>query len=171
VAEPDIATSNFAVSIVTDYIDWYQDNHLNPTVTQTAYDLSRIMDLLEPLDALARYSILNMDAMRQAIWSASIESTEFHGGTLRDIGHFCKELSQASNDTNAKAAANAVVEAHRVGEGCALIAEAHSGLKVKNCHGATVYLPLEKVSRYYEDLDFVRDIRWLDMLRTYFPPL
>jgi hypothetical protein len=169
VAEPDIATSNFAVSIVTDYIEWYQENHLSPTVTQTAYDLSRIMDLLEPLDALARYSILNMDAMRQAIWSASIKSTDFHGGTLRDIGHFCKELSEASKDTSAQAAANAVVEAHRVGEGYALIAEGHSGPKVKDCHGATVYLPLAKISQYYEEVDFARDIRWLDMLKSYFP--
>jgi len=168
VADPEISTAEFACSIVSDYIDSYTEFHFGDIVTQTAYDLSKIQNLLSPLDELASYAIQNIDQLRQSIWSSQLNTTDFNGGTLRDIGHFCKELEQRSDDKNVKAVANAVVEAHRVGDGNALIAEGHSGAKVENCHGTTVYFPMQKISRYYGELAFSKDFRWLDMLRSYF---
>jgi hypothetical protein len=169
VADPGIATPDFAGSIVTDYIAWYTEDYFGDMVTQTAYDLSRINDLLTPLDDLAGYAIGNMEQLRQSIWEAQLKTTDFHGGTLRDIGHFCKELlGQRRDDPGFNLAAAAVVEAHRVGEGRALVAEGHFGTKVKDCHGATVYFPMQKISSYYQELEFARDFRWLQMMQTYF---
>jgi len=169
VADPGIATPVFAGSIVTDYIAWYMEDYFGDMVTQTAYDLSRINDLLTPLDDLAGYAIGNMEQLRQSIWEAQLKTTDFHGGTLRDIGHFCKELlGQRRDDPGFKLAAAAVVEAHRVGEGRALVAEGHFGTRVKDCHGATVYFPMQKISSYYQELEFARDFRWLQMMQTYF---
>ena len=168
VADPDIATPDFAQSIVADYIAWYTEVDFGDIVTQTAYDVSRIHELIAPLNALAGLVIQNIDEIRQAVWSAQLKTTNFHGGTLRDIGNFCKELNQRSENPDIKAATTAVVEAHQVEDGHALIAEGHSGAKVKDCHGATLYFPMEKVSRYYSDLALSKDVRWSDMLRTYF---
>jgi hypothetical protein len=169
VAEPGMATADLAQHIVADYHAWYTDMDFGDIVTQAAWDLSRISDLLTPIDDMAGYAITNMAELRQAIWESQIKSADFHGGTLRDIGHFCTELGQRSKDTGVRAAALSVVEALRVGDERALIAEAHNGEKVKDCYGVTVYLPMQRrLSRYYAELDFARDFRWLDMVQTYF---
>ena len=53
-------------------------------------------------------------------------------------------------------------------ENC-VIAEGHNGAKVERCGGVTIYLmpPLLDVSRYYGELDYARDHRWLAMLEAY----
>lgn len=168
VANPDITTSDFAQSIVKDYIAWYEEMDFGDVVTQTAYDVSRIQELVAPISALASLAIQNITEIRQAIWSAQLKTTSFHGGTLLDIGHFCEELNQRSEIPDIKAATSAVAEAHTVGEGRALIAEGHSGKKVKDCHGVTFYFPMKNISRYYGNLEFSKDERWSEMLHVYF---
>ena len=169
VGDPGMATADIAAHIVQDYVDSYVELEYVGDVTQTAVDLSRLMELTAPLDVLAKYLIPNMKDAYPAIWKAQRTSTRFFHNTLWDIGHFCEELVQHSDDENVRAAAAAVVEAHAVGQGRALIAEAHNGVKVQHCRGTSAYLipPFMNISSYYEELAFARNFRWLDMLRAY----
>lgn len=173
VANPDIASADFARSIVTDYITWYVDDPWSSEdVTQAAYDVSRIGSLVESIDTLAGELILGLDenfeVEGQAIWDAQVKTLEFEENFLRDIGQFSSELIRTSKRQRIVEAATKVVEAHRVGEGQAIIEEGRSGSKVKDLHGASLYFPIEtEVSPYYMDLDFAQNIRWSKMLKSY----
>lgn len=174
VANPDISSADFARHIVTDYISWYVDDPwTSEDVTQAAYDVSKLQNLVKPIDALAGELILglseNFEEERQAIWDAQGKTVEFNDNLLRDIGHFCSELIQTTSDPKIKAAATKVVDAHRKGEGQTIIEEGRSGSKVKDLHGASLYFPMGgEISPYYADLDFSQKIRWSEMLRSYF---
>jgi len=50
-----------------------------------------------------------------------------------------------------------------------VIAEQHSGDSVAGCRGITIYLvpPMTELSRFYGELDFAADHRWLQMLEAY----
>jgi len=173
VANPDISSADFARHIVTDYVKWYVDDDFSDyDVTQAAYDVSQVQNLVNPIDALAGELILGLsedfEGERQTIWDAQGKTVEFSENLLRDIGQFCKELSQTSEDPKIKEAADRVVEAHRAGEGRAIIEEGRSGSKVKDLCGASLYFPTSEISPYYGDLAFSQNVRWSEMLRTYF---
>ena len=169
VADPAMATSDFARHIVSDYIDSYVERGYQGDVTQTALDLSRIADLTTPVDTLAGRLQTVMPTVYADVWQAQRGSARFSHNTLWDLGEFCAQLAERSADPELADAAQAVVEALDCGEGRPLIAEQHRGHKVSGCRGITVYMvpPMMDLSRFYGELDFATDHRWLHMLEAY----
>jgi hypothetical protein len=169
VAAPDLATPDLAAHIVDAYIKSYVDRHYSGPVTQAALDLSRVRDLVEPLDELAGSLIAHMPDAATEMWRAQRKSARFWHNTLWDVSHFCAELEERTADDGVRRAARDVRAALAVGPENCVIAEGHNGAKVERCGGVTIYLmpPLLDVSRYYGELDYVRDHRWLAMLEAY----
>jgi hypothetical protein len=168
VAAPDLATPDLAAHIVDAYIKSYVGRHYSGPVTQAALDLSRVRDLVEPLDELAGSLIARMPDVAAEVWRAQRKSARFWHNTLWDVSHFCEELEETADD-GVRRAAHDVRAALAVGPGNCVIAEGHNGAKVERCGGVTIYLmpPLMDVSRYYGELDYARDHRWLAMLEAY----
>ncbi len=168
-ADPGMATADLARHIVSDYIDSYADQGYLGDVTQAALDLSRITDLTTTVDALAGRLQAVMPAVYSDVWQAQRRSARFWHNTLWDLGQFCSELAARTADAELADAATAVVDSLECGEGRPLIAEQHRGQKVSGCHGITIYLvpPMTGLSRFYGELDFATDHRWLSMLEAY----
>ena len=169
VAAPDLATPDLAEHIVDAYIKSYVDRHYSGPVTQAVLDLSRVRDLVEPLDELAESLIARMPDVATEVWRAQRKSARFWHNTLWDVSHFCEELEERTADDGVRRAAHDVRAALAVGPENCVIAEGHNGAKVERCGGVTIYLmpPLLDVSRYYGELDYARDHRWLAMLEAY----
>jgi sarcosine oxidase gamma subunit len=128
-----------------------------------------VEELAAPLDDLADALVAHMPDAAQEIWTAQRGSARFWHNTLWDVAHFCEALEGATADAAVDDAAQAVRAALAPGPDRFLIAEAHNGAKVERCGGMTAYLlpPLNDLSRYYAELDFAQDHRWLSMLEAY----
>jgi hypothetical protein len=169
VGAPDRATPDLAAHIVSAYVQSYVERGYSGPVTQSALDLSRLGALTAPLDDLATVLV---DGMRDAaleIWSAQRHSARFAHNTLWDIGNFCEELAKRTRHETVRPAAQGVRRALEQGPENFVIAEAHHGVSVARCTGATIYLlpPLMDISRYYADLNYAKNHRWLEMLEAY----
>lgn len=169
VDDPDVSTDQLAAHIVESYIQSYVDRgHAGP-VTQAACDLSKVGQVVEPLNALADALIAHMPGAAQELWKAQRNSARFWHNTLWDITHFCQELEKLTSDDAVREAARSVRDALQQGAGRFIVAERHNGDKVKDCGGSTIYLlpPMQDLSRYYEDLDYAKEHRWIKLLRAY----
>jgi hypothetical protein len=64
-------------------------------------------------------------------------------------------------------AAKAVIGALQPGADRLVVAESHRGAPVERCAGVTIYMPDRRgISRYYADLAYAQEHRWLAMLRA-----
>lgn len=162
-------TADLARTIVGTYVASYADRGYPEAVTQSAFDLSRVAALAEPLDRLAEVLLARMAESATEIWSAQRQSARFWHNTLWDIGHFCEALGGLTADAGVRRATEEVRAALQAGPGNFVIAERHNGRKVERCTGVTIYLlpPLSEISRYYAELDFAREHRWPALLEAY----
>ena len=168
VADPGLPTADLAAHIVEAYIKSYVDRRYSGPVTQAALDLSQVDALAGPIDALADALIAHMPGAATEVWHAQRKSAHFWHNTLWDVAHFCEELEQVTKDDAVRQAAEGVRAALAAGPGQCVIAEGHNGSKVENCAGVTIYLPsLTDISRYYGELDYAQERRWLPMLQAY----
>lgn len=171
VDNPDAETAELARHIVEAYVDSYVEIGFSGPVTQSALDLSQVEILAEPLDALSDALIPRMADARREIGEALYRtSASFWRGTLWDVAHFCQELAAETEDEETREASLAVKAALQPEDSTFVLAEAHSGEKVKQCGGTTIYLPpriMHKVSRYYSELSYAQAHRWLAMLESY----
>lgn len=168
-ANPDMDTSEFAQSIVSDYIDWYQNKGHAGDITQAAIDLSKLDTLTGPLSDFADQLTVNMRDSSADMWRAQRKSARFWHNTLWDLGHFCEAMAGSATGTEVRNAAIAVQSALKPGEGRLVVAESHRGTKVQRCRGVTIYLvpPINSISRYYRELDFSNNHPWINMLEAY----
>jgi len=168
-ADPALATEELARSIVEHYIAYYRERDHRGDVTQAALDLGLVAELTQPLDELANALLEHFPAAAAEIWSAQRKAARFWHNTLWDLAHFCQELENATTSEAVRASAAAVRAALAPGAGRPILAESHRGPKVDRCAGVNLYLvpPLTAISRYYSDLAFTRDTRWLEMLEAY----
>jgi hypothetical protein len=106
------------------------------------------------------------------IWKAHAKSKRFWHNTLVDIGSFSSQMNRVTRNQPIKAAGMEVMAALQQGAGKPVIAEAHNGSGVTACTGVTVYLPspLVGISRYYGDLNFASQHKWMPMLQAYMQP-
>ncbi len=169
VANPGIAAGDFAAGIVADYTAWYGVHNADAIVTQAALDLGKLSLLTGPLDELAGFLSAGMAESYRDIWQAQRKAARFWHNTLWDIGHFCRELVQATRLAGIGDAAGAVWDVLEPGPGRLLCAESHRGEKVRQCRGLTVYLvpPITEISCYYRELDFALNHAWIGMLENY----
>jgi hypothetical protein len=167
--DADLPTAKLAEHVVHEYIKSYTDIGYTGAVTQAACDLSKINDVVGPLDKLADALVAHMPDTANEVWKAQKNSARFWHNTLWDISHFCEELTKGTSDNSVKKAAQDVQAALQSGPGHFVIAESHNGASVKRCAGSTIYLvpPITDISRYYADLDYARKHRWLPFLKAY----
>ena len=116
VADPEMATSELARHIVSDYVAWYSERAHTGAVTQAAMDLTRLDQLTGPLDALADRLATVMPEAYADVWQAQRRSTRFWNNTLWDLGHFCSQLAERTEDPELGNAARAVLTALECGE-------------------------------------------------------
>ncbi len=166
---PTLAPADFASHIVAAYIKSYVDMKYKDPVTQSAFDLSRMSAVTEPLDKLANALIAHMPKAAREIWSAQRNSARFWHNTLWDISHFCEELEKKTANKAVRDAAKGVRSALQSGSKQFVLAESHRGASVARCAGATIYLlpAMMEVSPYYGDLKYAKEHRWLAMLKAY----
>lgn len=169
VTDPDMATADFARHIVSDYVSWYRENGHTGGVTQAAIDLAGLGSVTGPLDALADRLEAVMPVVYADVWKAQRGAARFSHNTLWDLGDFCSHLAELTADHELSDAARAVAAALECGSGSPVIAEGHSGGSVAGCRGITIYLvpPMTEISRFYGELDFAVDHRWIRMLEAY----
>jgi hypothetical protein len=168
VNNPDIQTADFASHIVKEYIDSYEPT--NFTVTQAAMDISKVKELVNPLDELAQALIAKMPAAAYEVWTAQRKpAAKFWHNTLWDIAHFCERLEQGTEHDSVKLAAKSVQKALETRPDNFVVVESHRGEKVEHCGGVTIYLkpPPSEISRFYADLDFTTDHAWGQLLKEY----
>ena len=168
-AHPEMETAQFAQSIVSDYIGWYQARGHTGDITQAALDLSQMDLLIAPLDQFAQRLTADMSGSYTDLWRAQRHSARFWHNTLWDLGHFCEALAHACENPEVRAAAKAVQAALEPGDGCFVLAESNRGSNVQQCRGVTIYLvpPISAISRYYQELDYARNHAWIGMLEAY----
>jgi Clostripain family len=166
---PTLSPDDLASHIVAAYIKSYVDMKYKGPVTQSAFDLSKIGMVTDPLDKLANALVAHMPKAAREIWSAQRNSARFWHNTLWDIGHFCEELGKQTANKAVRDAAKSSTSALQSGSGQFVLAESHRGASVDRCAGATIYLlpPLMEVSAYYSDLKYAKEHRWLAMLKAY----
>lgn len=167
--EPIMPTATFAEQIVTAYVNWYVERHYSDPITQSAMNLSAMMDLTMVLDRMANALIAHMPVAVVEIWQAQRRSARFWHNTLWDVAHFCEELASTSQDQRVRQAAQAVLPALHPNPHHFVIAEGHSGTAVEHCGGVSIYLqpPPNMISRFYDELNYARAHRWLALLRAY----
>ncbi len=170
VGQPDLPTPDLAAHIVNAYVKSYVDRGYSGPVTQSALDLSKVGALTEPVDKLAEALISSLPNAKTELWSAQRLAANFWHNTLWDMAHLCEELEKLTSDDAVRQSARGVRTAMQPGAGNFVVAESHHGSEVEQCGGATIYLPAWNISRYYGDLDYAKDHRWLEMLRKYHAP-
>jgi hypothetical protein len=168
VDNPDLPTADFAAHIVNAYIQSYVSQGYPGAVTQAALDLSQVQTVVEPLDRLANTLIARLPRARSQIWTAQRRSARFWHNTLWDIAHFSDELKKITRDPATRQAAQDVQTALQRGSEHFVTTESHNGPSVQRCNGVTIYLPaMTGVSRYYGELAYAREHRWLALLQAY----
>jgi hypothetical protein len=164
----EISTPEFCCKMVNFYTESYKGS--SDSVTQSAFDLSKIKDAAKSLDSLAEVLKDKMSEENNNISRAQFDSTSFFYLTLYDTSNFCKVLSSLTQERNVKQAAQNVVKEFEPSSGKFIIAESHLGKAYDQCCGASVYLipRSQRISPYYADLEFAKDCKnWLDMLKKY----
>jgi len=171
VANPDQPTPDLATRIVNAYVNSYTKRGYTDPVTQSALDLSKIDELTKPLDDLSEALIPRMASTRSEMDEALYATkAKFYYNTLWDVANLCEELAVKTKDDVIRQSANEVRAKLQPNNKSFVIAEAHNGTKVERCGGVTIYLPprvLSQISRYYGDLAYAKDHRWLAMLQAY----
>lgn len=168
-ARPEQAADEVAAGIVAAYLAYYDGIDHVGDLTQTALRLERLGDVTAPLDALADALRAELPAAAGGVWAAQRASARFQANTLWDIAHFCEALEGAGFGPAVLAAAADVRAALAPGAGRLVHAHGTRGERVRRCGGLSVYLlpQLLELSRYYAEVDFARDHRWLAMLEAY----
>ena len=110
-----------------------------------------------------------MVTMYSNMWRAQRKSARFWHNTLWDLGQFCEELETTTTHSRISSVAREVQSALDQGDGRFVVAESHNGARVQQCRGVTIYLvpPINKISRYYRELDFSSNHSWISMLEAY----
>jgi Clostripain family len=181
VKNPDMAPADLAGLIVQAYLESYEPRSSTWPVTQTALDLSKVPDLMAPLDKLSDALNAAMPGAQADVNRAQFDCIPFWDGTLFDVAEFCAGLQAWLTDParpGPQPADAAVLQASRdvrsalqAGTGRFVMAEGYHGDDLAHCAGLSLYLPERRkrmrISPYYADLEFAKQHRWLAMLKAY----
>jgi hypothetical protein len=168
--------------IVQQYVEYYTQNQppLNyGDVTKVALDLSRINELVQPVNELSKALLADMEHQAQHLWKTQRETQvketlkgqrdpskfSFH---LWDLGTLATHLAEHSLKTTTQETAQAVVAALQPGR--AIIEEGHRGNWFDGIGGVSIYaVPpnLQRISPYYQEVALAKDMHWYEMLKNY----
>ncbi|MFN7963483.1 MAG: clostripain-related cysteine peptidase [Thermoanaerobaculia bacterium] len=165
--DPLLPPAELGGRIVEHYLRSYAGNAEAGDVTQAAFDLSKIDQLVTPFDALAQALLVEMPGAANTLWSAHRHSASFWDGTLRDLGQLAGGL-EAKGSAAVAGAARDLLAALEPGPGRAILAAGGQGKKVDSCRGVSIYLPSEAaISPYYGDLELAKRTQWPRLLEAY----
>jgi hypothetical protein len=161
--KPDMTPAELGKVIVDRYLASYGANE---GVTQSALDLSLCRSLEGAMDKLAAVLIgaLPGDDARLGMLQARQAVRDYDTRDYIDLVHFCQLLRKFSGSATIHAACDAV-------DGAAtklVLASGFRGAGVKNSNGVSIYFPEGSISPLYAKLDFARNNKWNEMLKTYF---
>lgn len=169
VARPTMTPAELSTAIVHRYIESYK--HTGQDVTQSAIDLSKLDDLVEAVDTLARILLkkLPSSSLAAALHAAWRRTVRFFDSFYVDLHHFAGNLAVATDQRDLKQACRdvqAAIEAR--GAPSPILAEGHLGSRMNPVRGLSIYFPpFRDPSAFYPELDFARRTRWADFLEAY----
>jgi Clostripain family len=169
IKQPEQTTAAFATHIVNAYVKSYGKAGAD-SITQSAFDLSKIEEVITPLNTLAKQLIQAFPDSERNIAGAQKRAKSFFDATLWDISHFALELNARVNDSKLKASIQSLQNALEPGANNFILASAHTGVEVEHCGGLSVYLPfpgVRKISQYYPQLEYAKKTQWLKLLQAY----
>jgi hypothetical protein len=149
-------------------VDHYIDSYRAETITQSAFDLSRLDDVARAVDALAKAltKAIRSAAEYTAVSKALNATQRFDTPDFVDLGHFCEELVKRTKAAAVKSSAKATRDALQARNGFVL-AERHKGSGVSNASGAAIYFPRGPVNKVYGRLDFAKATAWRAFLEAF----
>ena len=159
--------TTIAKTVVREYIKSYERKEEN--VTQSALHLEHIEPVGQRLDELSVELISSLQNSEgfKAITSSRKNSPNFFWNNYIDLRCFAENLEARSSQESVKKAASALIGALRPGRGRAILCRGHSGEKVQNTHGMSIYFPSSWVNPAYTELDFYKDCAWGKFLEAY----
>jgi len=161
VRKPSMSAGDLAAKIVTEYTSSYSFMF---SVTQSSVkprDLRYMGQKVEKLVKLLKTTPNQAGAISSALSSVQ----KFYDKDYVDLYHLMDLLEE-----NFKLAVlrNAVKDI-KYTRGVVVHKESHKGWKVKNSQGLAIYFPVaSRYRRDYEDLEFAKDSRWHEFLKTFY---
>jgi hypothetical protein len=163
-ADPGTSPAALSKLMVTEYIDYYQNQ--NKDVTQAASNLTLCEQLKTEVDLLAEELLSNMysagflDDLSYAHYNVQ---KYYVDQTFVDLFDFCHLLSKR---TKVKAVIDRCQDVNSVIDDF-IIQSGFKGDSLKFSHGISVYFPARSMLKLYGTLDFVKNTRWGSFLKSY----
>jgi hypothetical protein len=166
-ARPSMSPAQLATTIVRRYAASYR--WPGPGVSQSAIDLSRLDDLVDAVDRLARVMLAALPGSHPAIADARRRTLSFFNDHYVDLHHFASNLALGSD---LPAVRHACLDVTGILEGrtaeSPIIKEAHAGPRMGAARGLSIYFPPSRDPwAFYRELEFARRTRWPDLLEAY----
>ncbi len=167
IARPSMGPAELATTIVRRYAASYR--WPGQGVTQSAIDLSRLDELVDAVDRLARVLLAALPGVRLAVSEARRRTLSFFNDHYVDLHHFASQLALESDLAAVGHASMNVMGIIRGREAKSpVIAEAHAGPRMRAARGLSIYFPPSgDLWAFYRELDFARRTRWADFLEAY----
>jgi hypothetical protein len=166
---PTMTAPELGTVIVQRYVESYR--HGGQEATQSAIDLSRLDELVEAVDQLARRLLAGVHSasLVTSLFVARRRTLDFFEGRYVDLHHLADNVAMA---TASSGIVDACREIQRLLEGIAvgspIIAEGHVGASVAWARGLSIYFPLFLgASALYRSLDFASATHWADLLEAF----
>ncbi len=167
VARPAMGPDELATTIVRRYLASYR--WLGQDVTQSAIDLSRLDDLADAVDRLARVLLAALPGIRLAVSHARRRTLSFFDDHYVDLHHLASNLALGSDLAALRHACMNVMGIIGGRQATSpIIAEAHVGPGISAARGLSIYFPPSgEPWAFYRELDFAQRTRWADFLEAY----
>jgi hypothetical protein len=165
--KPRVGTATVGRNMVKAYINSYQGK--GEDVTQSAFNLYSIGDVVFRLDALSRNLIARLEdeAVFDAIFHARDCSPHFFSGNYVDFYRFVQVFKNRCKNEGLKSKAGDLLQALRPGSKRAIVYQRKLGQRLRYTHGMSIYFPFSTINPKYRDLDFYRDCRWGEFLEKF----
>ena len=169
-----------AGAIVEEYVNYYSPYWMaGVSVTQSALDVRRVVELRERVDRLAAIMERELkkecnglkandrSAFKDALVLAHWEAQSFNGEWFVDLFDFCDCLQKRSTLASV---VRACKELKTFLANEFVLRSCYCGAAYQYSYGVSIYFPWSQVASRYQNLDFVKDSSgsgWLQFLETY----
>lgn len=167
--EPHASSEVLAQQVVSAYASQLGDDPGESKLTQTALNLSRVEQVIAPIEVLAQHLTSSLGQNDLAIFNARKQTPRLVNCTLYDLATFCTQLAHETDFDDIRGAAQAVADALVPHPEGLLLSERHVGPLLQGYSGLTAYMPgVTAVSRFYSQLDICHDAPdWAAFIRKY----
>jgi hypothetical protein len=151
--------------IAQEYVNWYGSPSHSYPVTQSLIDLSRVHNVAEATDDLAKALLPRLTSDANAIRNARQNAQSYAFSFYKDLVDYASLVNQTIPDPAISTAYNKLLNAMS----SAVLFEAHAGSDMARSHGLSIYVPApgeypEYMPRY-RNLSFIRDYpNWADFI-------